>query len=59
MLDKTSRNKSLSSNNLETENSVNGKEGIENVLLKRECYKKINPLEEITIFWNSKLKWHL
>lgn len=56
MLDETSNNKSLRSNNLETENSGHGKEDTENALLKRQSHKKINALEERTIFWSRKLR---
>lgn len=56
MLDETSNNKSLRSNNLETENSGHGKEDTENALLKRQSHKKINALEERIIFWSRKLR---
>lgn len=56
MLDETWNSKSLRSNNLETENSVHGKENTENAFLKGQSYKKINPQEEKITFCKRKLK---
>lgn len=55
MLDKTSRNKSPRSKDLETENSVHDTEDTEKACLEKAFIKKINAIKERVTFWNRKL----
>ncbi|XP_068538559.1 leucine-rich repeat-containing protein 9 [Anas acuta] len=55
MLDKTSRNKSPRSKDLETENPVHDTEDTEKACLEKAFIQKINATKERITFWNRKL----
>ncbi|XP_066854581.1 leucine-rich repeat-containing protein 9 isoform X2 [Anser cygnoides] len=55
MLDKTSRNGSPRSKDLETENSVHDTEDTEKACLEKAFIQKISAMKERVTFWNRKL----
>ncbi|XP_071894260.1 leucine-rich repeat-containing protein 9 isoform X2 [Anas platyrhynchos] len=55
MLDKTSRNESPRSKDLETENPVHDTEDTEKACLEKAFIQKINAMKERITFWNRKL----